>query len=35
MATTELTLPLGNDRFMDLDEVPDESFTRPARWPTD
>lgn len=35
MATTELTLPLGNDNFVDLDEVPDESFARPARWPAD
>jgi hypothetical protein len=33
MATTELALPLGNDDFLDLDEVPDDSFARPARWP--
>jgi hypothetical protein len=35
MKTSEVTLPLGNDNFVDLEEVPDESFTRPGRWPAD
>jgi hypothetical protein len=35
MATTELQLPLGNDDFMDLDEVPNSSIARPARWPAE
>ncbi len=34
MATTELTLPLGNDNFADMDEVPNSSFSKPARWPS-
>jgi hypothetical protein len=33
MATTALTLPWPNDDFLDIDEVPDSSFDRPARWP--
>ena len=33
MATTALTLPLPNDDFQDIDEVPDSSFDKPARWP--
>jgi len=33
MATTELKLPLGNDHFLDLDQVPNDSFALPARWP--
>lgn len=33
MATTALTLPWPNDDFLDIDEVPDSSFDKPARWP--
>ena len=33
MATTGLALPWPNDDFLDIDEVPDASFDRPARWP--
>jgi hypothetical protein len=33
MATTALTLPWPNDEFLDIDEVPDSSFGRPAPWP--
>jgi hypothetical protein len=33
MATSALTLPLPNDEFLDVDEVPDSSFNQPAQWP--
>lgn len=31
--TTELTLPMGNDQFVNLDQVPDAGLDAPARWP--
>jgi hypothetical protein len=33
MATTALTLPWPNDEFLDVDDVPDSSFSQPAGWP--
>jgi hypothetical protein len=33
MAASALTLPWPNDEFLDIDEVPDSSFSDPASWP--
>lgn len=32
--TTDKTLPQGTDRFVNMDEAPDGSFSNPARWPS-